>query len=33
MTGLPHTKGIQGNSVNFQVIEYLKEIQGIFGCF
>ena len=28
-TGLSHTQGIQGNSVNFQILENVKEIQGI----
>ena len=32
-TGLPHTQGIQGNSGNFQVIENLRETQGILILF
>ena len=32
-TGLPHTQGIQGTSVNFQVEENLRETQGSFDFF
>jgi len=34
--GLPHTQGtqgIQGNTGNFQVVENLRETQGISGKF
>ena len=33
VSGLPHTQGIQGNSVNFQVEENLRESQGILVYF
>ena len=33
VSGLPHTQGIQGNSWNFQVIENLRETQGILILF
>ena len=33
ISGLPHTQGIQENSENFQVVENLREIQGILIIF